>query len=80
MSKFKFELNRKGVSDLMKSEPMRNVLDSYANAVQKRAGNGYEAKVARPNKTRAGAVVMATTYQAKADNSRNNTLLKALGG
>lgn len=73
----KFELNRKGVADLMKSKGMQDVLKDYATSAKNRAGNGYEQDI-YVGKNRANAMVWADTYQAKADNSRNNTLLKSV--
>lgn len=77
MSKFKFELNRAGVKSLMKSEEMQAVLAKRATEVRNRAGDGYEQNV-YVGKTRANVTVRASTYQAKKDNLRNNTLLKAV--
>ncbi len=38
----KFELNRKGVAELMKSDGMQSVLNDHASAIRNRCGNGYE--------------------------------------
>lgn len=73
----KFELNSKGVGDLLKSAEMQSVLNEYASGIKNRAGVGYEHDV-QVNPGRAHAMVWADTYQAKADNSKNNTLLKAV--
>lgn len=77
MSKLDFKLNRKGVADLMKSGNMQDVLKGHATSIKNRAGSGYEQDL-YVGKNRANAMVKASTYQAKADNTRNNTLLKAL--
>ena len=77
MSNFKFKLNRSGVASLMKSGPMQHVLESHATSIRNRAGEGYQQDL-YVGKTRANAMVSARTYQAKADNKRNNTLLKAV--
>ncbi|WP_162012500.1 hypothetical protein AB6M97_02040 [Streptococcus hillyeri] len=77
MSKVKFKLNSAGVRELMKSEQMQSILRAEASKVANRAGEGYEQDI-YVGKTRANAMVRATTYQAKKDNLRNNTLLKAL--
>lgn len=77
MSNFKFELNKKGVGDLLKSTEMQTVLESYSSGIRQRAGEGYEHDV-QVNPGRAHALVWADTYQAKSDNSKNNTLLKAV--
>ncbi|MDT2848763.1 hypothetical protein P7H60_06275 [Vagococcus carniphilus] len=77
MSKMKFKLNNTGVGALLKSDEMQNVLKNRATAIKKRAGDGYEQDV-YIGKNRANAMVSATTYQAKRDNMKNNTLLKAV--
>ena len=77
MSKNKFELNRKGVADLMKSSNMQKVLQKHATAIKDRAGSGYEQDI-YVGKNRANARVWPNTSQAKSDNSKNNTLLKSV--
>lgn len=77
MSKMQFKLNRKGVSELMKSAEMQEVLRDYATGIKNRCGDGYEQDM-HVGKNRANAMVSATTYQAKADNLKNNTILKAV--
>lgn len=78
-SRYRFELNRKGISELMKSEEMQTVLKQYANSVQGYAGEGYTVSVYRNGRTRSNASVHAETREARKDNLENNTLLKALG-
>ena len=77
MGKMKFKLNRKGVAELMKSAAMQEVLKGYATGIRNRCGDGYEQDL-YVGKNRANAMVSASTYQAKADNLRNNTILKAV--
>lgn len=77
MSKFKFKLNTAGVAELMKSEEMQQVLTAKATAIKERCGDGYEQDI-YIGKTRANAMVSAKTIKAKKDNSKNNTLLKAV--
>ena len=77
MAKNTFKLNYKGVGELLKSEPMQKVLSDYATNIRNRCGDGYEQDIFI-GKTRANAMVSATTYQAKKDNLENNTLLKAV--
>lgn len=77
MSKTKFKLNRSGVADLMKSAEMQGVLEDHATAIRNRCGDGYEQDI-YVGKNRANAMVAATSYKAKKDNSKNNTLLKAV--
>ena len=73
----KFELNRKGVAELMKSDGMQAVLNDHASAIRNRCGGGYEQDIF-VGKNRANAMVRAETLKAKKDNSNNNTLLKAV--
>ena len=77
MSNVKFKLNRRGVSELMKSSNMKQVLSGKASSIQQRCGDGYKSDVF-VGKTRANAMVKASTYKARRDNSKNNTLLKAV--
>lgn len=79
MSKVKFELNRAGVRELLRSQEAANVCRSYAAEVQGRAGDGYEVTT-YIGRNRVNASVHAETYEARKDNYDNNTLLKALGG
>lgn len=74
MSKFKFELNRKGVAELLHSKEMQGVLMEYAKQVGDNAGEGY---IVKQMSTRAIAVE-AYSDDAKQDNLQNNTLLKAV--
>ena len=77
MSKVKFILNRKGVSQLLKGEEIQTVLESYGTDIKKRAGEGYDMN-SRVGKTRANTMVYADSIRAKRDNLKNNTLLKAM--
>ena len=78
MSKVKFELNRAGVRELLRSQEAMEVCKTYANAIQSRAGNGYEVDT-YAGRNRVNASVYAATYEARRDNMENNTLLKARG-
>ena len=77
MSKFKFELNRSGVRALMQSAEMQSILKDKANNALNSLGQGYKAD-SYVGKTRANAMVYADTYQAKRDNLKNNSILKAV--
>lgn len=72
-----FVLNQAGVAALMKSPEMQAILKEKATAVRTRAGEGYEQDLF-VGKNRANAMVSAATVQAKRDNMKNNTLLKAV--
>ena len=77
MSKFKFELNRAGVAQLMKSKKMQDILKKQATRIKNKAGEGYEQDL-HVGKNRANARVWAETRQAKSDNLEKNTLLKSV--
>jgi hypothetical protein len=79
MSKVKFELNREGVRELLRSQEAMNVCREYAQGVLGRAGAGYEIST-YVGQNRVNASVHADTFEAQNDNFENNTLLKALGG
>ena len=76
---FKFELNQDGVAELLKSEEMQAVLESYAADVAKNAGPGYE-PTTYVGKSRANVSVRvaAVTEEAEQDNYENNTLLRSI--
>ena len=72
MSKYKFELNRSGVRALLRSDEVKAILKSKADAAAQACGNGYLMQ------TRVVARVSAVSAKAKQDNLKNNTILKAL--
>ncbi len=74
-NKFKFELNKAGVKELLKSDAMVGVLKGYAYEVSNRAGEGYDVYIG-PN--RANVSVGTATDAAAQGNYDNNTLLKAV--
>lgn len=73
----KFEINKSGVNELMKSGEMQSILTEKAKAIAGRCGSGYETDI-YVGKTRANASVGPKTKKAKRDNYKNNTLLKAV--
>lgn len=75
----KFELNSKGVVELLKSPEMDAVLSEKAAAIQGRCGDGYEVETA-VGRDRVTKFVKADGFMACLDNYKNNTLLKAMGG
>lgn len=79
MADFKFELNREGVKELLQSAEMQAVLNEKAQAVYGRLPSGYAVKSGETSQ-RAKATIYTDSIGAKIDNSKNNTLLKALGG
>ncbi len=77
MSKFRFELNRSGVRELLKGDAMQAHLQSIANKAQTSLGEGYESDV-YVGKNRANSMVWAETFDAKRENSKTNSILKAV--
>lgn len=76
MSK-KFTLNRKGVSELMKSKEMADLLEEKAKKIVEKAGYGYETST-YIGKNRTNVSIKTKSRKAIRDNNKNNTLLKAL--
>ena len=70
---FTFELNRKGVHELLVGKEMQGVLVDYANRICGNAGAGYVAEIGRTR-----AFVRCDSDEAEQDNYENNTLLKAV--
>lgn len=77
MSSFKFELSYKGVGQLLKSDSMREALNTTAEEIKTRCGDGYGSHVMY-RKTRLVGAVFPETAEAYKDNLENNTILKAV--
>lgn len=77
MSKFKFELNQAGVRSLMQSPEMQSILKDKAGNAVNRLGSGYDSDIF-VGKNRANAMVYADSFKARLENSRENTILKAV--
>lgn len=77
MSKFKFELNRKGVNELLKSSEMQELLNSEATKIKNKCGDGYS-QDSFVGKNRVNAMVFCESDESFRDNNQNNTLLKAI--
>lgn len=77
MAKYKFELNRSGVRQLLRSDEMKQMLKTKAETARQACGPGYKAG-SYVLATRAVSRVSAATIEAKQDNLKNNTILKAL--
>lgn len=76
----KFELNREGVKELMKSDEMGVVLSEYAQRVMNNAGNSEDYRLdPYSGINRDNVSIMAINDKSIQDNYENNTLLKALG-
>lgn len=73
----KFELNREGVKELMKSKEMQDLISERAEQAVNRLGPGYKSNL-NIGKTRVNANVFADSFKAKRENAKNNTILKAV--
>lgn len=78
MSKFHVELKSEGVRELLKSAEMGAICRELAEGIARRAGSGYLVTT-HVGVNRVNASVMTDTKEAKQDNMKNNTLLKAMG-
>ena len=76
-AKVVIELNGDGVVALLKSDEMKAYCKQLADGISRRAGEGYEVSTFT-GRTRVNASVIAATNEAKRDNMKNNTLLKAV--
>lgn len=79
MAKANFKLNLPGLNELMKSTEMAEVLNTAADQIAAKCGEGYEVERAHPISFVGIASVRADTIEAKVDNRKNNTILKAAG-
>lgn len=78
MSKnIKFKLNGQGVRSLLQGSEMQSVLNQYATGIRNRCGTGYTQDT-HVGRNRANVMIKANTFEAKLDNHRHNTILKAL--
>jgi head-tail adaptor len=71
----RFKLNRGNVRKFLKSTDMMNVAENYANNIKGRCGDGFETDK-YVSFDRVHATVYASSSEARAKNSRENTLLK----
>jgi len=79
MSKVKVWFDKEDVAtQLLRSPEMQDIIEGLAEDVAGRAGEGYKINVEVKSR-RVRANIYAATAEAKADNEKNNTLLKALG-
>ena len=77
--KYKFVLNRSGVRKLLNSDEMRKILSKKADEVLHDINKeGYEKGEIYSGENRPNIDIFCTTYEAKKDNLKNNTLEKAL--
>lgn len=76
MANVKFELDLKGLNEVMKSSEMQSALMEAGQAVASAAGSDYEAEVHTASFVAISNVYPVSKDAAK-DNYENNTLLKA---
>lgn len=79
MGKLKVVLNRDGVRELLRSDEMMAICEEYASAAVGRLGEGY-IMTSQTGKNRVNASVYAETPNARKENAKNNTILKAVRG
>ena len=79
MGKVRFELNREGVRELLRSKEMMDVCQEYANNALGKLGDGYEVTT-HTGTNRVNAQVAAVTCAAKKENLSDNTIIKAVFG
>lgn len=73
----RIELNHDGVKELLRSPEMLGVCEEYAQKAVRNLGEGYEVTT-HTGSGRVNASVVATSREAIAENSANNTVLKAV--
>lgn len=76
-SKVKVVLNSVGVRNLLKSQEMLQICKDHAYSAQSKLGDGYEVTY-RTGKKRVNAEIAAVSSEARRENSKNNTILKAV--
>lgn len=79
MNKVKVELNREAVREMLRSQEMVKICEEHANKALSRLGEGYEV-TSMVGKNRCNASVAAKTQEARKENAKNNTIMKAVGG
>lgn len=77
MAKVRVKLNREGVKELLQSPEMARLLKGHADRAVGRLGDGYEASV-YTGKSRVNASVKAVTFEARKENAKTNSILKAI--
>ena len=75
--KIRVELNSEGVRELLRSAEMEAICKQQAQEIKNRVGDGYLVTT-YTGRNRVNASVYAVTDQAKRDNLKNTTLLKAV--
>lgn len=79
MSRRIFELDRKGVREILKSDEVETALKAVAEEFRSRLGEGYGVDT-KKGKKRANAAIYPESGRARHDNYVNNSILKAVFG
>lgn len=79
MSRKTFELDSRGVRDLLRSDEVMQAVKAKADEAVGKLGAGYEADT-HTGKNRVNASVYAVTAAAQRENLSQNTILKAVFG
>nr|DAL06338.1 MAG TPA: type I neck protein [Caudoviricetes sp.] len=75
----RFEPSDEGIKAFLNSSEMVSMLNEKANSALSKLGDGYEVSTMQ-GKTRANASIVASSHKAKRENSKSNTILKAVMG
>lgn len=78
MGNVRIELNSEGVRSLLRSREMMKICEEHALQARSKLGAGYEVTT-HTGKNRVNASIHAETPEARKDNLKNNSILKALG-
>lgn len=79
MAKVEIKLNTSGVREMLQSKEMKSICEEHANNALGKLGAGYTV-TSMTGKTRVNASVYAENYEARRENMKSNTILKALRG
>lgn len=79
MGKMRIDWHPAGFEQLLRHPSVQADLERRAQAIADQAGDGYEVRTPTRRTRRARVAVITTTNEAKRDNARNLTLVKALG-
>lgn len=77
MGKVKVKINHAGARELLRSEEMKSICEAHANNAVAKLGAGYKA-TSWTGKGRVNASVAAVSPMARAENLKDNTILKAV--
>lgn len=82
MPKVHFDMDSRGVEELLSRAEMRAIVNSYAQQVAGRASSmsGEEYSTVSLGRHRAIAIIRPGNWAARRENLKNNTLEKALRG